>query len=186
MNKKPTKISLYKAYGGLSGLLKSPYLWWAAILASVSVNMACTGTWADLGTVILPALIGFSIASYAIMFSMIDGKMREALSISSDDNPAPMTQIFAVVTWAVCIQTISLIASVIYSQKAIPNLFLNNTTVTTINSLGSLAGLWLFFYSLLLVIAVVRYLFDTLSSVTKGIDDAYKQASEDNYTPESG
>ncbi|MEM9310902.1 MAG: hypothetical protein AAGA34_05585 [Pseudomonadota bacterium] len=178
MVKDQTQYSLLEAYGGLSAVFISKYFWWAIALAVATTFSIGRFDWAGLGIGILPALIGFSIAAFAVMFALLDKNARDRLAIEKEAGaPPPLLKLFATIGWVLIAQTVSLVYLIFIKVKPFPHRW-SEEALSVINGLLTLTGNILLFYSLLLVISVVLYLFDTIALFTSGINEAVKELQE--------
>jgi hypothetical protein len=69
----------WRAYGGISELLKSPYFHLACLLTIISSGYWMSTAWADLAVSVLPNLLGFGVTGYAIWIGWGDEKLRDIL-----------------------------------------------------------------------------------------------------------
>lgn len=73
-------VNYFRRYGGFRAILRSPYT-----LISVIITALCFGTWrttewSDLPLSIIPALLGFSLAAYALLLAFGDEQFRAFLA----------------------------------------------------------------------------------------------------------
>jgi len=107
----------WRIYGGLKGLLCSPYL-----LASLAISLASypiwiyekTTQWYSLSVSALPNLLGFTLAGYTIIIGFGDGKFRDALR---GDGPNGTTSPFMILNGAfvhfLVVQILALISGIV-------------------------------------------------------------------------
>lgn len=69
----------FVAYGGWSAVFGSPLFLASVGIAAVSYGYWITPKWIDLSYMLIPSLLGFSLGTYAILFSLITNRMRKAL-----------------------------------------------------------------------------------------------------------
>lgn len=86
----PPWINRYwKLYGGWRALLRSPYIYLAAIFAVALFPFwkpCAEPTWADMSISILPSLMGFSIAGMAIMLAFSHPQSLQAITQKGKDD----------------------------------------------------------------------------------------------------
>lgn len=70
----------WQVYGGWGALLKSPYFYGAALLAASAFDVWSESGWWEMPQAILPNLLGFSLAGYAIFLSFGSEEFRRFLS----------------------------------------------------------------------------------------------------------
>jgi hypothetical protein len=171
--------TLFKSYGGISAVLSSLYFWTALSLALLSLSMADPPRWPDYALKILPSLLGFSIAAYAIMFAIMDQKTRDVLSLAaSNEKPAPLLRIISSIAWAVLVQGISILLAVLIEAKPVASPCYFQPYVDDVNTVFSIIGLVLFYYSILLVISTVVYIYNVISAIVAGVQAAHDESSK--------
>lgn len=153
---------LYRTYGGIRSLLKSYYLWLSVIL-TVIMSFGDLSTWQDKTLSIVPSLMGFSIASFAVILSVLNATQTPKLLYGKDGRPSAILRIASLVAHAVIIQFAALSTALIYS-------FMHNTTavhiddtvytmcginaiVSAIPATVRIVGTFLTVYGILLVVA---------------------------------
>lgn len=165
---------LYRHYGGFSALIRSQYLWLSIILTGFSVKSAKEFKWADLALGALPSLAGFALAAFAIIFASLDNEARKKLIKVDDNGNSSMASISATISHAVLIQALTIIFSISSKQiniDSIKEISLSisiefysqlerfNTYLIAASECASIIGIFLLYYSMMLVIAVALSLF---------------------------
>lgn len=69
----------YRDYGGNYVVIRSPFLHASILLSVLSFASWSSVQWADLSLSTLPNLLGFSLGTYALLFSLMSGRMKQAL-----------------------------------------------------------------------------------------------------------
>jgi hypothetical protein len=155
--------ALYSVHGGIKSIRQSAYFWLAVGLTILSWRFAFENpnVWTTTNITIGPALTGFSIASFAVMFAIMDEKTRMLLMArdASDTTKSPILELFSIVTHTILIQILSLVFAVIYTAKPFP-IFPHFVEIAQwTNSICALFGILLFYYGLSLVISVALAIF---------------------------
>lgn len=82
----------WRAYGGLSAMLRSPYLHGALLLLVLTANTWLHLAWWDSVVDALPNLLGFTLGGFAIFIGFGDESFRAVLSEpDSEDDPKKAT-----------------------------------------------------------------------------------------------
>ncbi|VWX59616.1 hypothetical protein [Sphingorhabdus sp. 109] len=68
-----------KFYGGWSAIFSSPFFWLAFFICMINYTMWDSEAWLPLAQSLLPNLLGFSLGTYAILFSIINNRLKRAL-----------------------------------------------------------------------------------------------------------
>jgi hypothetical protein len=125
-------------------------------------------SWKNAAMGSLPTLAGFSIAAYAILFAVLDERSRRALASPEPDleNRSPLLVIVGIVTHAVITQIVTLLYAFCFDQKPLPMLF-STIDSKVVNMLFSAVGLFLFIYSVTLILASILTLFRVLEIRTR-------------------
>ncbi|MDE4602475.1 MULTISPECIES: hypothetical protein [Sinorhizobium] len=69
----------FRNYGGWSELLSSPLLWIALAISTVSYRNWLEPNWLEVSQELIPSLLGFSLGTYAILVSLLTGRLKRAL-----------------------------------------------------------------------------------------------------------
>lgn len=75
-------------YGGIRRFLASPYLHLALFLTIISWRYWLSGTWSDLAIAVLPPLLGFALASYALLLAFGEEDFRRFMAMPTPDDYA--------------------------------------------------------------------------------------------------
>lgn len=110
---------LYRHHGGLREILTAPYFWSAAIFACIALFLGPSGAWASIALATLPSLAGFSIASFALIFSVIDKDTFSALAPKDKTGKSPLLQTVAIFVHVVCIQAVTLLISAFPKMESV-------------------------------------------------------------------
>ncbi|MGR9141468.1 hypothetical protein ACU8MP_03705 [Rhizobium leguminosarum] len=152
----------FRAYGGFSGVVGSPFLGIAIIITSLSYSNWLTPNWVEKVETLIPSLLGFSLGTYAILFSIVGSRLKGALrkiqaphgvSYLETINATFFHFIFVQVLslmWAFLFQGSWLVDTVNYFKPAYPWLEVSALWAFRI---GSFIGFFLLVYSILLTVA---------------------------------
>lgn len=67
----------------------SPLFMASIAIAAISYGYWITPKWVDLAYELIPSLLGFSLGTYAILFSLITSRMRKALKLVKNASGVP-------------------------------------------------------------------------------------------------
>jgi len=159
---------VYSSHGGLRSIFRSGYFWFSGAMTTLCWPSIKSETWANAALSSLPTLAGFSIAAYAILFAVLDERSRRALSAPEPDldNRSPLLIIVGVVTHAVVTQVLTLLYAFTFEQKPLPP-SIAIIAPETANHFFSALGLFLFVYSVILILASILTLFRVLEIRTR-------------------
>lgn len=154
---------VYRNHGGPLAIIASEYFWISAILTWLFWSPEKNEFWIEQAGAVMPALIGFSIAAFAVVFSALDENARRVLSVPEPElnNRSPFLVLISAISHATIVQVISLIYSVCYSQKPFSVIYFHLDPVR-MNFIFSFIGALLFFYAVMLVLASLLTIFRIL------------------------
>lgn len=100
----------WKTYGGADAVFYSPYFLIASALTVLTLPGWAQMNWWDLPTTILPNVLGFTIAGYAIFLSLGDEKFREAIAGSkASGEPSPYLEIGVSIFHFIVVQVVAIL-----------------------------------------------------------------------------
>jgi len=148
-------------YGGWRGLALSPFLHLGVLVAVVSYPIWTTQKWIESVTSIIPSLLGFSLGTYALLFSLMSARMKQALRHLRNRAGTPyLDEINATFFHFILIQTICLSWAIVMRSSVmfdVASYFSASQCVMHAIDVGNKAagfvGYALLSYSVLLVIA---------------------------------
>lgn len=110
-----TTFQLYwKAYGGFSALVRSPYLHFSILLSAACYPLWKEAEWVDLVISVTPSVLGFSLGGYAILLAFGDDKFRGAVcGRNPDGSESPFMRANAAFIHFITVSTMSLIYGII-------------------------------------------------------------------------
>jgi hypothetical protein len=113
----------FKAYGGVKGLIQSPFLHASFVLAVFMHNFWRTDSWAEISIEILPNLIGFSLGGYAIWLAIGNDSFRALLSTEpKGKGPSPFIRVSSVFAHFIVVQLTALVYALVYQSSPILSL----------------------------------------------------------------
>ena len=164
----------YRGYGGLRTFLTSPL----THVAMLFTLIACTGgadmDWRAVSAATLPAILGFSLAAYVLIFTLMGGELHTALSqiIESRRSVNYLSLINSTFFHAIFVQVITYLFSV-FSKGDLVTSLAEGYNVFGLDGwaaeefwvgLTDAVGIFLTTYSLLLVVGVLIAVFRLASA----------------------
>ncbi len=162
---KPLKERLnryFRAYGGWSAILHSPLLWMSILIAAIGYGSWLTDNWSGITQSVIPNLLGFSLGTYAILFSLMTSRLKRALkSVKNDRGISYLDEINATFFHFIFVQVTALLWAFIYrgtvlydfavfASKKWPLVW---SIFDIIRSFGGFTGYAMLVYSITLIIA---------------------------------
>ena len=150
----------WEDYGGWKDLFQSPILHVSVLLSIASLFDLISIDWRTLTIGMMPTILGFSLAAYAITFSLMGSKLHTALARATDGAGKPLAiSVNATFFHNVFIQALYLSFAVISKgplfAKAIKNLSspgdAQQIAIKVEVSAGDLFGTFLLIYAILLL-----------------------------------
>ena len=121
----------WRAYGGITALFKSPYLWLSVVITIFLFPHWSKPEWWDDVLSIMPNLLGFSLGGYAMWIAIGDDDFRKLISGEDEDGkPSPYMEVNAAFVHFVVLQMLSMIFALFakaYFFELPQNHFLLNT-----------------------------------------------------------
>lgn len=154
-------------YGGWRAVLGSPFLWIAVALSLISYG-AWAKDWSDLARSLIPNLLGFSLGSYTILFSIITQKIKRSLkAVRNSNNVAYLYEMNATFFHFVMVQVICLLFTFVFRSDVLYKMLLVAGIPKTdlinwfevIILLGGFFGTTLLCYSICLTIAAAMVVY---------------------------
>ena len=167
--------SLYQHYGSPLSWIASSYLWISIVIAALCWRRldtkhatAFSEDWTEIVLSVSPALAGFSIATFALIFAILDQKKLRALAQEIDGkSSSPLLIIGSSLFHAFLMQVSSIVFAIVYSSRPIPNFGASDQALRIVNSLFSAFGFVIFVYGIMLVVASILTIFRVLQLTAK-------------------
>lgn len=151
----------FSAYGGWSAIFGSPLFWIAAAITGISYSLWWTEAWVSVSQSLLPGLLGFSLGTYAILFSLITNRLKKTLrDLKITSGFSYLDMVNATFFHFIFVQVIALLWAFIFSGSALHDIFhldivqnwLSLDIFYVLQKTGSCIGFFLLIYSLTLVV----------------------------------
>lgn len=159
----------WSEYGGIRELASSPFVHFSALCTFLYWTGSINLNWRNLALQALPTILGFSIAAYAITFSLMGSALHRALSSKIDKTRGiPLISIVNSTFFHVVIcQVISLLFAILSEGSLFPQLWRMSPLKTEIStkmvdfskSFGDLFGFFFTIYSVVLLLSVSLAMF---------------------------
>jgi len=155
---------VYHSYGGWRSFARSGYTWLAIVATALTWPKATDGKWADTALQVLPTLSGFSIAAYAVYFSVLSEQDREALLIPEPSlgDRSPFLILVSGISHAVFMQICGIMLAIVFAAKPFPTPIGFEDVAKRVNIALSFVGIFLSSYGIILVVASVFSIFRIL------------------------
>ena len=133
--------SYFRAYGGFRGVLASPIFGLAVIITALSYKDWLTPAWPEKTEMLIPSLPGFSLGTYAILFSLISLRLKGALRRAKSENGTSyLESLNATFFHFIFVQVIALIWAILFNGTWLFDLAMVARSLYT-------GGTYIFFYS---------------------------------------
>lgn len=153
----------FRAYGGWSAIFRSPLFLLAVVLTGLGYsNWIDSDKWSALSQSLIPNLLGFSLGTYAILFSLMTGRLKRALKATKNTEGITfLEEINATFFHFILVQVIALLWSFLYQgtilfdimKIAKPYWPCAQQLFRFTQALGGAAGYTLLVYSISLIVA---------------------------------
>jgi hypothetical protein len=152
----------FNAYGGWSAVFGSPLFMLAAIVTGLNYSQWLQENWVDTTIALIPSLLGFSLGTYAILFSLINNRLKGALRAKKNEQGISLLEVVnASFFHFIFVQVLALMWAFVYSGSSLYDLTkLLSTSYSSahpifegLKTAGSFVGYLLLIYSFLLIIA---------------------------------
>ena len=163
---------IYRSYGGLKAFLSSPFMWLSLFATGACCLMIADDTeWASIPLRVLPALTGFTFASFSLFFAIIDKDSRRLLSLPGEDfdGQRPILVVVSKIVHSVLMQLTALVSAILITMKpfVVP---LHPNTVASLNIGFETIAFFLFVYGIALVFSVAVTLYQLVEIVASSVD----------------
>lgn len=156
----------YLSYGGVSSVARSPYAHLSAFVGVISFSIWSRAGWWELPLSILPGLVGFTLAGYAVVMTIGDSRLRLAMMEPLPDRVSAFMAMNATFFHFLLLQLLSILlalvakARVFSSILGITDLKIGSVSLRfVVTSLGWLISYTLFIYALVSALAAVAAIF---------------------------
>ena len=152
------------AYGGWEAIFRSPLFLISLILTMVGYANWLDDQWSSVSQALIPNLLGFSLGTYAILFSLMTSRLKRALkAVKNDRGTSYLDEINATFFHFIFIQVTALLWAFVYRGTALRDLLLEVATrwdgapclFRILYVAGGFIGHLLLIYSIALIIGAV-------------------------------
>ena len=152
----------FRAYGGWAAIFRSPLFLVAVVVTTLGYgNWWSSDKWAGTSQAIIPNLLGFSLGTYAILFSLMTGRLKRALRAAKNDRDVTfLDEINATFFHFILVQVSALIWAFLYQGTALFDLVQAiqpywpciAVVFAVLKALGGGIGFLLLIYSITLIV----------------------------------
>lgn len=152
----------FRSYGGSRAIFGSPLFLVAVGVTALSYgNWLNTDKWAGTSQSLIPNLLGFSLGTYAILFSLMTGRLKRALrAVKNDQDVTFLDEINATFFHFILVQVSALIWAFLYQGTALfdfvqaiqPHWPCIDAVFAVSKALGGGIGFVLLIYSITLIV----------------------------------
>lgn len=148
-------------YGGLRSILLSPLFLISLVIALLDYDTWLSGSWVELSQALIPSLLGFSLGTYAILFSLLTGKLKQSLQkLATPDGVSFLAMVNATFFHFIFVQILALMWAFLYAgttlvdlgRLLVPSFPVASDIVSAMAVVGSFAGFLLLIYSFMLIL----------------------------------
>lgn len=108
---------IWKNYGSCKALLSSPFLHFSAFLTLASVGAWVSKDWWNTGMSVIPGLLGFSVATFAVFVAIGDEKFRATLASGGEKPAGALLGIYSSFLVLIGVQVVALLYSMFASSR---------------------------------------------------------------------
>lgn len=182
-SKRPPLPGYFQAYGGCKKLFASPFFWGAVVLTALCYPSWNSKDWWTTVTTVLPTILGFTIAAFALVIGLGVGVFKRQLHRARKSGKAPLyLQVSGIFVHQIVIQASAILFAVVLAaiwQWPAPI----QEPWVDINEWARraswAAAYFLFIYSILLVIAGALNLYTLAKLIQRGMEiDAERAAQQ--------
>ncbi|WP_429955968.1 hypothetical protein ACQW08_01770 [Gluconobacter japonicus] len=160
----------WEIYGGYISLITSPYFHLALLISIFSWNSWTKPDWWDTAISVLPSLVSFTLAGYAMLTALGDDSFRKKMAVTNrPGEPSVFMQVSTTFAHFITIQTIALLLAIFCKSRPLAtiDLILNHYISSNFNSTALIfvsRSFWLisycfFVYSCVLVFSCTMAVF---------------------------
>lgn len=168
----------FRAYGGWYSLFNSPIFVLSLFITLLNYANWIEPNWVDRTFSMIPSMLGFSLGTYAILFSLMTGRLKRTLKLVKNDRDCSyLDEINATFFHFIFVQTISLVWAFLYDGTFVLDTFewlairynYMSSLFVYVASIGSFIGHFLLIYSFLLILAAALAIY-RIASITDPAD----------------
>jgi hypothetical protein len=173
---------VYESYGSWRSFITSGYTWTSIVFTCLAWRKATEGNWVETALAVLPTLAGFSIAAYAVYFSVLSENERRALQAPDKalGGRSPLLVLASTVSHAVFVQVVAILLAIVFQSKPLPTFEGFELWAKVTNNSISFVGLFLTIYGITLILAAVFSIFRILH-IKAGIENSSDQSGNSRH-----
>ncbi|MBH9722850.1 hypothetical protein JAO10_21215 [Burkholderia contaminans] len=181
--RRPPLPGYFEAYGGFKTLFTSRFFWAAIIITGLSYPFWSIKDWWNVVTTVLPTILGFTIAAFALVIGLGAGVFKRQLHRARKSGKPPMyLQVSGIFVHQIVVQASAILFAVTLAAIWLwpapteePWVMVNEWA----RRISWGIGFFLFVYSILLVIAGALNLYTLAKLIQRGTEiDAEREARE--------
>jgi len=151
----------FRAYGGWAAVFASPLFAIAFVVTSISYSSWMTKDWTETSKSLIPNLLGFSLGTYSIIFSLVTSRIKRAMKASlGPSGSSRLEEVNATFFHFILVQVIALLWAFVYQGTLITDILKfvsgsHSAAIPILHALrftGSFIGYLLLIYSFLLIL----------------------------------
>lgn len=186
-------LALYwKAYGGTPALAASPFLHAAILMTALCLPLWWSSDWWEKSITILPSVLGFSIAAFALMLGVGDEGFRRRLGVRRDGKQqSTLTSTSTSLLHFIIVQIVALSVALIASSRPL-SFFVHAEVLSywpliALSKIFRATGFFLLCYALLTSLAATLAIFRLATAFSTYATKHHEASKEDGAQPkESG
>jgi len=166
-------------YGGMSAVVSSPLFVVSLFIAGIDYDTWLHAKWVELSQSLIPSLLGFSLGTYAILFSLMTGRLKKALqTMQVSPGVSYLAMVNATFFHFIFVQILALVWAFLYAGTAMadvagalgPFLPWVAPAFAVMSALGSFIGFQLLVYSFMLILGSALAVY-RLASIREPMSD---------------
>lgn len=106
-------VRYWRAYGGWHAVLRSPFIWLAALLLIPTFHFWARGRWWEVVIACMPNILGFSLGAMAILLGLGDERFLSGISGSREGHASPYLRLAAMSLHVVLMQSLALLLAIL-------------------------------------------------------------------------
>lgn len=182
-SKRRRQPGYFKAYGGFKNLFGSRFFWAAIFITAISYPYWNNKDWWNVVTTVLPTILGFTVAAFALVIGIGTGVFKRQLHRpGKDGNPSLYIKVSGIFVHQIVIQASAIIFAVTLAALWLwpvpteePWVEINEYA----RKISWAIGFFLFSYSLVLIIAGALNLYTLAKLIQEGMEiDAEREAKK--------
>jgi hypothetical protein len=150
----------FAQYGGWRGVFLSPFFLLSAAITAISYSTWIDPKWTSISQALIPNLLGFSLGTYAILFSIMTGRLKRALREKTNPRGVPyLFEMNATFFHFIFVQVLALLWALLFNGTLLYDIAsgLGDPAAlcafSVVSLIGSAVGFCLLVYAFLLTIA---------------------------------